>query len=221
MDLDALKTEAAKPDYDKMSDAEIAAAINIKTVAGLTQDVVLGDVAGVFLQKHAFVPLQKFAQRAPSGDATHDAALQVAETFVAWIGLGSNAPIFRCSQPEIYAEAQQMLGALMAQEAAEKGSTGVTQEVNDAVIALAQTTVPLWQSLGSHRELDHGDIIQARGQNWGNFVTVDLAKPHEFNPKLVAAKQAAYDKALADATAKNDPAAAKLAQAAADAVVTA
>jgi hypothetical protein len=78
-------------------------------------------------------------RRLPTGDAGHDGALFSAKSLLLLLN-SPNAPAFGMSDPTNYATISGMLGAITAWETANPGSTGITQQVHDAILGLCETT---------------------------------------------------------------------------------
>jgi hypothetical protein len=140
--------------------SEKLAAINALTVAGPRSDTQVSSVLGSLMLGGAYLSLYSFAQGSFTGDATHDHALGAAKLLMA-ITSNPNAPAFNMSDPSKYAQIAGMLGAIMAQEAAAPGTTGVTQAVHDGLLALCETTVPWWQANGYTSPIGFGDLSAA------------------------------------------------------------
>jgi hypothetical protein len=142
--------------------AEKLATINALTVAGPRSDTQVSSVLGSLMLGGAYLTLYSFAQGTFNGDAMHDQALGAAKLLMA-ITSNPNAPAFNMSNPDRYAQIAGMLGAIMAQEAAAPGTTGVTQTVHDGLLALCETTLPWWQANGYTSPFSENDLIAAGG----------------------------------------------------------
>jgi hypothetical protein len=127
--------------------AQKLAAVNALTVAGPTVDVAVSAVVGKLILLQAYLTLAAFAQGAANSDATHDTALGSAKMLMTVISI-PNAPPFQMSSPTTYATVKGMMDAILAQETAAAGSTGFTQAVHDALLALCGTTVTWCQANG-------------------------------------------------------------------------
>lgn len=141
--------------------AQKLAAINALAVAGPSVDVSVSSVVGVLILNGAYQTLKTFAAGSTTGVATHDAALAAAQTLINWVTI-PNAPGLAMSNATVYAEVATMAAAILAQETAAAGTTGFTQGVHDALLALAATTIPWWQSAGYSSPIGSGDL-QAAG----------------------------------------------------------
>src|SRR6185437_7705581 len=156
---DALKTQwATLPAGDTTS--QKLAAINALTVAGPNIDVQPSAVKGKLLLLGAYFSLKSFAAGAVNGNPTHDNALGAAMSLIEMLDM-PNAPLFQMSDAATYAAIKGMADAVLAQETAVPGSTGFTQAVHDALLALAATTIPWWQANGYPRAFDMGDVAAA------------------------------------------------------------
>lgn len=164
MDYAAILAEISKPVYNGLSDGEVAEKLNAIMVPGPAQDVSAADVSAYLLLGGEFFTVEAFAAGALTGDATHDSALMAAKSLVAILSL-PQPPTFQMSNPAVAAKVGAMVGALLAQEKAAAGSTGMTQALHDGLLALAQPLVPWPQTIG-FGVLDHGDILVARGETW-------------------------------------------------------
>lgn len=136
------------------------AALNAETVGGPNVDVQPREVLGKLMLTSAFLTLAGFAQGASTGDAAHDNALGSAKMLMAILNT-PNAPSFGMSDPATFAAVKGMMDALLAQEAATAGSTGFTQAVHDALLALAATTRPWWQANGYTSPVGQTDLDAA------------------------------------------------------------
>ena len=123
------------------STADKLAAVNAATVAGPAQDVTVEAVAGQLLLNGVYPTLATFAASTPSGNATHDAALQAARVLMAWVTV-PNAPSIKMSDPTVYATVAGMAAAIVAQETASPGSTGFTATFSAKLLGLAATVLP-------------------------------------------------------------------------------
>lgn len=121
------------------------AEINATLVPGPNRDVRPGEVEAVLLLKQAYFPLLAFSQSAPTNDVTHDTALISAKSLFVMIN-SPNAPLFAMSDPTAFAEIKAMADAVLAQETAAPTSTGMTQAVHDALLALPVTQIAWWEA---------------------------------------------------------------------------
>lgn len=140
--------------------AQKLAAINAMTVPGPNVDVQPSAVKGKLLLMGAYFPLKAFAGSAVNSNTTHDNALGAAMSLIEMLDM-PNAPLFAMSDPTTYATIKGMADAVLEQETATAGSTGFTQAVHDALLALAATTVPWWQANGYKHEITTGDVVVA------------------------------------------------------------
>lgn len=134
--------------------------INVLTLPGPNADVAVSAVVGKLMLSGAYLPLAAFAQSAMNSTVTHDNALGAAKMLMAIITT-PNAPSFQMSDPASYAGIKGMMDAILAQETATPGSTGFTQMVHDALLALAATTVPWWQANGYSSPFNTNDLAAA------------------------------------------------------------
>ena len=121
------------------------AAVNALTVAGPNVDVQIQNVVGTLMLSGAYLRLAAFAQTAPTGVTVHDTALGASMLLMSLL-TSPNAPPFNMSNATNYAAISGMLGALLTQETVTAGSTGITQGVHDALLALSATTISWWQA---------------------------------------------------------------------------
>jgi hypothetical protein len=140
--------------------AQKLAAVNALTVAGPNIDVGVSAVVGKLMLLQAYLTLAAFAQGSTTGNTTHDNALGSAKMLMTMISI-PNAPSFQMSDPNTFTAVKGMMDAILAQETAAAGTTGFTQTVHDALLALCATVVPWWQSAGYPRPFDSGDITAA------------------------------------------------------------
>lgn len=145
-----------------LSTAAKLAAVNGWTVAGPNVDVQVSAIVGVLMLGGAYLPLSAFAATAATGNQTHDSALSSAKMLMAWITV-PNAPAAQMSNPTVFAQISGMAAAVLAQETASTGSTGFTQAVHDALIALSATTVPWWRANNYSSPIGTGDLSAAGG----------------------------------------------------------
>lgn len=140
--------------------AQKMAAVNAMTVPGPNVDVAVSKIVATLMLDQAFLTLSTFANSATNGNATHDAALNAAKMLMAVINT-PNAPQFQMSNATIYGQVKGMLDAILAQETALAGSTGITQTVHDGLMALAATTIPWWQANGYTSPFNPNDLVMA------------------------------------------------------------
>lgn len=140
--------------------AQKLAAVNVLTVTGPNVDVAVPAVVGKLMLLQAYLPLAAFAQGSASGVTTHDNALGAAKMLMTMISIPS-APSFQMSDATSFAAIKGMMDAILAQETAAPGTTGFTQAVHDALLALCATTIPWWQSAGYHEPIGLGNLINA------------------------------------------------------------
>lgn len=145
-----------------LSTAAKIAAINGWTVAGPNVDVPVSAIVGSLMLGGAYLPLSVFVAGATNGNTTHDSALSAAKMLMAWITV-PNAPAAQMSNPTVFAEISGMASAVLVQETATPGSTGFTQAVHDALIALSATTKPWWQANNYSSPIGTGDLSAAGG----------------------------------------------------------
>ena len=135
-------------------------AVNAWTIAGPPRDVPPVKVAALLLLDQTYQKIEAFAATAATGVPTHDAALAAAQTLMIWLEKQQDV-IIMMSDPAVYAVVQAMGNAIVAQETATPGTTGFTQSVLDALLALAATTVPWWQSVGLTSAVSADDCVVA------------------------------------------------------------
>lgn len=131
--------------------------INALTVDGPKVDVSVPAVVGKLMLTGAYLPLAAFSMASATNDTTHDVALAAAKMLMAIITT-PNAPSFQMSDATVYVSVKGMMDAILAQETAAAGSTGFTQGVHDALMALSATTVPWWQANGYSSPIGTGDL---------------------------------------------------------------
>lgn len=140
--------------------AEKLAAVNAMTVADGHVDVDISSIVGTLMLSGAYLPLVAFSQTAANSVAVHDQALIAAKMLVACITI-PNAPSFGMSDPTKYATIKGLLDAILAQETALAGSTGITQAVHDQLLALADRVKPWWAANGYTSAFNDNDIAIA------------------------------------------------------------
>lgn len=141
---------------------EKLAAINAQTVAGPNVDVAVSTVVGVLMLSGSYLSIAAFANTAPNADPVHDGALISAKTLMALLTI-PNVPPFAMSDPTTYARIKGMADALLAQELASSNSTGFTQAVHDALLALPATVLPWWKVNGYTSPFSQSDLDAAGG----------------------------------------------------------
>lgn len=152
VDYAALTAEIGKDDYKGKADADIAAAINAATVT-VTKPIPAREIKRYFLKEGVLAAALLYSQHEANDPALRTACRSVYEAL--------SHDIFTDLDPSDPEQAGQIKGFLDALQAA-----GCLSDVQrTGVLALSQETKPLWQTLG-HRELDHGDIIIAKGERW-------------------------------------------------------
>jgi len=134
---------------------EKLAAINAITIDGPKIDVPISAVVAYLALSGKLAALQAYAAAPPANAEAQ--ALIAARELVALIA-SPNAPPFRMSQATVYAKVQAFLAALAADAA-----SGVTAEDQNALLALAATTIPWWQSAGYSAPIGTGDLDAAGG----------------------------------------------------------
>jgi hypothetical protein len=140
--------------------AQKLAAVNALTVAGPNASVAVSAVVGKLMLLQAYLSLAAFAQGSTNNNATHDTALGAAKMLMTMISI-PNAPAFQMSDTTTFATVKGMMDAILAQEVAAPGSTGFTQAVHDALLALCATTIPWWQSAGYPGTFNGHDLVAA------------------------------------------------------------
>ena len=148
---DALKAQwAALPAGD--TTAQKLAAVNALTVAGPSIDVPVSAVVGYLAESSKLASLLKYA----AAPAATEAGVAAAE--LSAIIMCPNAPPFRTSNSTVAASVAGFLTAL----AADANSGLVAADVT-ALLALAATTLPWWQSAGYTSPISQGDLDAAGG----------------------------------------------------------
>lgn len=142
-----LQTELQKLSYAGLDDAAAADAINAQSVE------VVGSVTQAWLLTYMgvqalLVPIEATANNAELG-LSHPIR-NACRACMIYLTSGLGAP-FDCADPSNAA----MMDALIA-------AGLMTAQHKADVLARATSATPLWQSLGFHRPLDHGDIKTAR-----------------------------------------------------------
>lgn len=163
INLAALKIEIAKPAYNGMNDATIAATINAATTAGFVSiNPVDAKNALVFTTANEWGWLQGVAAGyVTSANASGSGAVAVSST-TPWATRRAAAAIydlFRGETPIPITSARatllsNALGVLVT-------ANVITAAGRAAVEAIPQVSMPFWQSFGD-RPLDYNDIAQAR-----------------------------------------------------------
>lgn len=150
VDYVALKAEIAKPEYAGMSDEQIIATLSVKTYA-MKVDVSISDVES-YLRLHGLVfMLRRWVEAAVAANNINPAVVAGAEL----IDMIESPRLsrFETSNPQRYAALQAMLGGLVQASAG-----GMQQADMDALLALANHTVPVWPNITT------GDLQTARAQ---------------------------------------------------------
>lgn len=137
------------------------AALNAATAAGPRVNVDVSTMVGFLMLGGAYLKLAAFAQSVANSDTTHDNALGAAKMLMALIS-SPNAPQFTMTDPTKYAAIKSLLDTIQAEETAVAGSTGITQQIHDGLLALCETQVPWWKANLYPRPFDMGDV-QAAG----------------------------------------------------------
>ncbi len=135
------------------SSNEKLAAINALTVDGPKVDVPISEIVGYLALSGKLAGLQTYAANPPSG--ANASALVAARELVALIA-SPNAPAFHMSDPSVYTTVQGFLSALVGDVV-----TGITATDQAALLGLAATTIPWWQSAGYASPVGMGDLAAA------------------------------------------------------------
>lgn len=146
---DALKTEWA---LQSGTTAQKLAAVNAATVAGPNVDVPVQSVLAYLALNLKLAGLQTYA----SGAGTTTGVLAARELVALF-----NMPTFttfQMSNPTVYAQMQVFLQALAAD-----ANSGIVSADETALLALAATTIPWWQSAGYGAPISNNDLVAAGG----------------------------------------------------------
>lgn len=148
MNLEALRTELAKPEYAGLSDEEASVAINAKTVT-IRELVPTWKVKQLAMEQGVWGRLRIVAK--DKNEAIPDQVRGLAITVLDWIDDVSGK--IQSVDMDLVST-QTMLGGLVA-------STLATQQQVDAIRALADTTIP-WTKHNGIGEVGIGYIRAAR-----------------------------------------------------------
>lgn len=135
--------------------AQKLAAINAQTIAGPKVDVPISSVIAYLALNGKLATLQAYGASPP---ATANAQALIAARELVALMTSPNAPPFRMSESSVFSAVQGFLQALTADAA-----TGVTAADQSALLALANTTIPWWQSAGYASPISQGDLEAAGG----------------------------------------------------------
>jgi len=149
IDLDILRAEIAKPIYGKMSEEEIADAINAEIDAIV--DVSTSDVRGAFLA----APTGDWGKLVLVADGRKAAPENVVVLAITARDTLVRTETMRSSLPDYWQTMQIVMGGLVAASICD-------QKTADTVLALARGKTTGWQALGLSRSLDYNDILMAR-----------------------------------------------------------
>ncbi len=128
--------------------------LNAWTVKGPNQDVPASSVAGYLALNAKLYGLQQYAKTAVVGAAgATQASVVSANELVTLLSLGQP---FQTSQSTVYAAVQNFLAALVSDP-----NTGITATDEAALLALAATTSPWWQSIGASAPISVGGATAA------------------------------------------------------------
>jgi phage I-like protein len=151
VDYAALKAEIAKPDYAGMSDAQIVAALNAKTVASpLPLDVPVASVEAYLSLAGVLTAIEDWLQANAAPSAARTAARELLRTIAS-----PHVTSFEMSKPATFAAVQNMLGAL------EQVALLSAQQASD-LLALASPPVPWRGSIGWQTLILVADLANAR-----------------------------------------------------------
>jgi len=155
----------------KMTDADKLAAINDWQVAGPIVDIPVQQLLAEIEISTAIFALETFATGQPDGTQPHDSALMAA-----WLLIGKpgsvvpgalanpNSPLFKTSDPKTFATLKGMLDALLAIELATPNTTGITQTVNDSILAMTVGPTLAWKDANGfidHNHFNAWDLFNA------------------------------------------------------------
>jgi hypothetical protein len=137
---------------DGSQDVQIAALLNAETVAGPRADVPVASVTGYLALQGALYSLKVFAGAALNQTQPHDNALIAANELLTVI---SDLRVFQTSDPAIHDALKVFLDALVA-------NGNLTQPQEDAMLKMAETTIPWWRIIGMETALNEHDLARAR-----------------------------------------------------------
>lgn len=135
---------------------EKLSAINTLTVAGSNADVSVSSVLGYLALNGKLSNLLAYAASPPAGA---NAQAVVAAKEVSALFSTASFTTFAMSNAAIYAGVQGFISALVADAA----NTGITAADMSALLALAATTMPWWQSAGYTSSFNTNDLAAAGG----------------------------------------------------------
>jgi hypothetical protein len=145
---DALKAKWATLSGTK---ADKLTLINLITVSGPNKDVAIGDVEGYMSLQGILTGLEDWLEANPTPSAARTAAKELLRTIAS-----PHVTVFRTSDAATFASVSSMIGTLQA-------ASLITQIQHDAILAMAATTVPWWQSAGYSAPVTQGDLDAAGG----------------------------------------------------------
>jgi hypothetical protein len=132
------------------------AAVNGWTVAGPTRDVPVKIVSGYLLANLKMASLLNYVDSTPVG--ANPAAHLVAQNLIAALTRVSQPPDFGVSDPAILAGLTSALETLVADPLC-----GLNSDDAAALLALARTKIPWWQSVGLTSPINTADLQAAGG----------------------------------------------------------
>ncbi len=132
------------------------AAVNAWTVAGPTRDVPVRTVAGYLLANLKMAPLLNYVDSPPVG--ANPSAHLVAQNLIAALTRVSQPPDFNVSDPDILAALTSAVETMISDPAC-----GLTADDAAALLALGQTKIPWWQSIGLSSPISAPDLEAAGG----------------------------------------------------------
>jgi hypothetical protein len=144
------------------------AALNAESLPGPDRDVLAAETASLIAAHGAQLKLRVLAGGQFTGDATHDHAVAAARLLTR--AIDERGTVIPAGDAGIAAGMIECLDALVAQDAADAGSTGFTSELRDAIVGLAKTTIPWWKSAGYSSPVSSGDleaiVVYSGGEIW-------------------------------------------------------
>jgi hypothetical protein len=195
MNLSELAIEIAKPEYDNLTDQEICDQINQATYIvwiDVPTSVLAGACELTFWNEseldQGFI-FEHVETLAAAGNA-------VAKKLMRMLTGQTAVSSFEMSNPN----KRQIIEGMLAQFKALQ-SHPMSELAADSLLNLAKTSVAKFNLFAS-REVDHGDIKKARGENWEEYIVKPGSSNHQYDPTLVNQKKSVYkttyDQAIED-----------------------
>jgi hypothetical protein len=139
-----------------MTAAEKLAAIQGWTVAGPSVDVPVSEVVAYLAIQGKLTALKAYAATASPTAGTNQAGVTAAADLLIVLGTAAITTM-RMSDPAIAAGIEALLSALVADSA----NSGITTADQTALLALAATTMPWWQTAGLKSAPNLNDLAAA------------------------------------------------------------